>query len=486
MYISFNPQYYLKSDNGRALVLSAQVGRTNTSPIGDNFETIIHPLHAMILSFFYGQDKYQALKEIEEKLRINSKKLEHLINLLINNSKYVRVRCKEGLSIFPPYTLITNNSRTLNKRFNWSEFIYDTIDLSAKRHFTPTSITLMVNNICHTNCYYCYADKRHKVTCSIPIERIKELIKEAKMLNVRTFDVIGGEFFLYKDWYIILEELHKYGYHPYLSTKLPLNEETIRKLSDLRIQDIQISLDSLIGSHLQRSLGVSSEYISKIKNTICLLDRYNISMYIHTVLSKETETVDDIRSIFEFIKDIKSIVEWKIDKAGKSLYTKESYDKIEARESSIDEISRYIADIRPEVVFSIRSPRPMVANQLVAKKASFNFFDRGFCSGNYSSLFILPDGNVTMCEELYWIDTFFLGNVLQSSLEEIWNSSRALSLFNIKQESVPSDSLCSKCKDFVKCRSLKQVCYKEIIKNYGEDKWYYPDVNCPYTKNVEI
>ena len=128
----------------------------------------------------------------------------------------------------------------------------------------------------------------------------------------------------------------------------------------------------------------------------------------------------------------------------------------------------------------------MVANQLVAKKASFNFFDRGFCSGNYSSLFILPDGNVTMCEELYWIDTFFLGNVLQSSLEEIWNSSRALSLFNIKQESVPSDSLCSKCKDFVKCRSLKQVCYKEIIKNYGEDKWYYPDVNCPYTKNVEI
>lgn len=26
------------------------------------------------------------------------------------------------------------------------------------------------------------------------------------------------------------------------------------------------------------------------------------------------------------------------------------------------------------------------------------------------------------------------------------------------------------------------VCYREIVKKYGFDKWYYPDVNCPLVK----
>jgi radical SAM protein with 4Fe4S-binding SPASM domain len=116
-----------------------------------------------------------------------------------------------------------------------------------------------------------------------------------------------------------------------------------------------------------------------------------------------------------------------------------------------------------------------------------DFFERGLCSGNYNSLFILPDGNVTMCEELYWNKKFLLGNVQENTLLEIWNSEKAHSLFYIPQEAFPDDSFCSKCPDFDRCRSVRQVCYKEIIKQYGSDKWYYPDVNCPkkYCKQCE-
>ena len=34
------------------------------------------------------------------------------------------------------------------------------------------------------------------------------------------------------------------------------------------------------------------------------------------------------------------------------------------------------------------------------------FFSRSYCSGLFSSLFILPNGKVTMCEELYWYPKF--------------------------------------------------------------------------------
>ena len=30
--------------------------------------------------------------------------------------------------------------------------------------------------------------------------------------------------------------------------------------------------------------------------------------------------------------------------------------------------------------------------------------------------------------------------------------------------------------------STEGVCYREIIKKNGADKWYYPDVNCPFNK----
>lgn len=486
MYLSFNPQYYLKQDSGRVLILASQVGRENLSPIGDNFETIVHPIYAMILSFFDGRDEETILNDIETTLKIKREKIISLIHTLIGNSKYVRIKCNEGISVFPPYTIIKKNEYLYNKRFGWLQFGYENVDLKIKRHLTPTSITLMVNNICYTNCYYCYADKRRKVTCSIPLDRIVELIHEAKQLNVRTFDVIGGEFFLFKNWDKVLSELHKCGYHPYLSTKLPLNEPVVKKLAKMQIQDIQVSLDSLIAEHLTRSLDVKIDYIQKIKETITLLDKYNISIYIHTVLSKETESIEDIQSIYEFIKDVKNIAEWKIDKAGKSLYANTDYSKIEVNTTAVDKIATYIGTIEDHAPFPIRAPRPMTANQLIASKSTFNFFDRGFCSGNYSSMFILPDGNVTMCEELYWIKRFHIGNVLNNSIQEIWNSESAFSLYHLKQESIPSDSLCSSCSDFVKCRSLKQVCYKEVIKHYGVSKWYYPDINCPYTKKQEL
>ena len=109
-----------------------------------------------------------------------------------------------------------------------------------------------------------------------------------------------------------------------------------------------------------------------------------------------------------------------------------------------------------------------------------SFFNRVFCSGLFSSLYILPDGKVTICEQLYWNKDFIIGDVTKNSIQEIWDSDKAKSLYYIKQEDIPSDSLCHSCEDFEKCRRPRQVCYREIIKKYGTEKWYYPDVKCPY------
>ena len=53
--IIFNPQYVLKPDSGRTLILAAEVGRDSLKNMNENFETFIHPVYAMILSFIDGR-----------------------------------------------------------------------------------------------------------------------------------------------------------------------------------------------------------------------------------------------------------------------------------------------------------------------------------------------------------------------------------------------------------------------------------------------
>lgn len=479
-FISFNPQYVLKPDDGRTLVMAAQTGRNTLSYVSESFETCIHPLHALILCFMDGREKETCIASASSYLHISTETINRLVTKLVDNPNFVRMKTKDGLSTFPPYTLRSLPEENRSPRFDPDWFRYKRADVRHKRHSTPSSITLMINNICVTDCYYCYCDKRRKVPCQIPLERIEALIREAKSLHVRTFDVIGGEFFLYKNWKEVLQTLLSHGYNPYLSTKIPLGEEIVEELARLKIQDLQVSLDTLIEPHLIESLRVKAGYAAGMKQTLRLLETYGIPVMIHTVLSRKNRTVEDMASLFDFLKDLSNIIEWKIDKAGASLYTETDYKDIEISEEDLARIGRYIDGIREKLPYGVRAPRPAVPNQYVPKNMRDDFFQRGFCSGNYSALFILPDGQVTICEELYWTERFLVGNVLFQSLEEVWNSEKARALFYLNPADIPADSYCHACADFAVCRSLKQVCYREVVKKYGAEKWYYPDVSCPY------
>lgn len=409
----------------------------------------------------------------------------NFINSLVDNPKQVILSGKKGNSVFPPYTIVSMQSPSQIKRYSPNLFKYDQIDLRMKRHLTPSTITLMFNNICVTNCIYCYQDKSHVAKCTIPLERIKELIREAYKLNVNTFDVIGGEFFLYKYWRDVLAELRRYGYNPYLSTKMPLQENDVQFLAKLKVRDIQISLDSCIEEHLIESINVRKGYVAEMLKSLMLLEKYGILVKVHSVLTKYTKDIADMRSIYNVLKNLKNIEDWHVVKGEETLYPRTDYSNIEIDSLSYNNIVNYLKDLSDSSGMSIHYPKLeqiQIVNNTIdkLKQAESHFFNRAFCSGLFSSLYILPDGQVTMCEQLYWNKRFIIGNVKSNSILEIWNSKEAKSLYEIKQEDFPEDSLCHSCGKFKECRTFRQVCYRDIIRKYGSQKWYYPDVKCPY------
>lgn len=479
MTIIFNPNYILKPDEGRSLIMSALVGRDIFPYMQDSTSTYVHPIFAMILCFVDGRDYEDCISSASEYLQVTKQMVEEFISKLVDNPNFIAIKSNDGYSFFPPYTIISKCIAGRNQRFSPDSFIYNKIDLRYKRHLTPSTITLMVNNICKTDCIYCYQDKSKLHKCEIPLQRIKELIKEARRINVRTFDVIGGEFFIYKYWYEVLFELKQNGFDPYLSTKLPLTEETVKKLASLSVRDIQISIDSLIEENLIKSIKVWKGYVNNLKYSLSLLNKYGIKVMVHTVLSKFNNQVQDMMSIFDYIKHLDCIIEWKIVTAENSIQSRVPYEEYKIDSDSLCNIEEYLNKILINCGFNVVFPwkDKSVINTSLANRS---FFERTFCSGNYNSIYILPDGDVTICEQLYWNEHFIIGNVVKNDIIDIWNSEKAKSLFYINQCDIPSDSKCSTCKEFVQCRSLKQVCYRDIIRKYGADKWYYPDVNCPY------
>ncbi len=493
MKICLNPEYVLKNDNGRVLILTKDSLRSKIP----YQECVIHPIYAQILSFFNGVELNEGILSAAKYLNVSEAQVEKMVVKLIHNEKTAGVKKNSvNVSAFPPDTLIYSDEKPeityTPEQFNYD---LDKLDLKIKRHKTPTAITFMATTQCMTNCIYCYADRRN-IPDPVDIAHLKRIIAEARSLEVAQFDVIGGEFFLYKEWKELLTEMYNYNFRPYISTKMPIDEAIILSLKEIGVKDIQISLDTLIPDHLSKILRVNQTYHSKIIRTLELLDKHAIAVNIHTILTEYNHSVEDMDSIYQFIRQRKNVKLWKIDPASSTLYeAKDRFSSIKISREKLSRLCDYFQEIKKddrhfEIVSGDLADVLLLDSTRLSKedKKSFYTNQRGmFCSANDSNLFILPDGQVTICEELYWKPQFIIGDIKTQSLHEIWYSEKALNLYYLKQEQIRDVSPCKKCTIFENCRQdLGGVCWKEIIKAYGEENWDFPDPKCPKSPEVKV
>jgi len=439
----------------------------------------IHPVYAMILSFFSNPiTKEEAILQVSDFLEISEEEAENLISSFIETDEISYSEYGGIKNIFPRNMIIAEDEAFTDPvQYTPLQFVYDELDLKRERFFmAPKGIVFMVNNVCVTDCAYCYADKS-VVRKPMPFERIKELIKNAFDLKIMSFDIVGGEFFLYKEWKNLLDELIKYDYKPVLiSTKVPLTEKEISIMSDYNIS-IQISLDSLDRQELVHILNVKNDYLEKIKSTIELLEQYNIKYQIATVLTQYNAKIETLEQIYDFLSDKKNITRWEVRVGFKSLYSRDNFEKIRLSKEDVQRIDHWINEIMQKTDLHILWS-PNESNKYFNCEGGSRNFKGARCSANYSHMVILPDGKVTICEQLYWNPRFIIGDVSKQSIEEVWNSPRALELAFPKREQFRDESVCKECAIFDDCFSYPNKCYAEVLKGYGDENWDYPDPRC--------
>jgi nitrogen fixation protein len=243
-----NPGYGIRQDKKRAIIFRRSVDPVQDKEITDIL-ALMHPVYAIILSFFDGKSTLnKVIEELAGFLKIEKTNVYKLIFPLLENDDKLNFQYDGNYFHLPKKILIKRCDKKVVEKFDIRQFFIPKKDLDFKswQLFSPLDILFVINTICVINCIYCYADRRNIMNCQIPFERFQELIQEAKKIGIRSFDLTGGEVFLYPGWEKFLEELVSNGFTPYISTKMPISSKVIEKLKNIGIKSIQISIDSIV------------------------------------------------------------------------------------------------------------------------------------------------------------------------------------------------------------------------------------------------
>lgn len=480
-----NHYYTLRHDQKRSYIMSQGDG-FNKKPFSVNvgWMSRIHPAYAMMLSFFSEPiDLSIACNNIADFFQLPVDDIKNFICNLLSSEEPTYATLDGSTSGFP-INLIIEADKEFAPRIKYSpeEFKFEELDFKTTRMFlAPISIVFMPNNNCITNCIYCYADTKTKPT-QMSFDQIKTFVREAKELKVRDVMITGGDFFMYRNWSELLHLLIEEGYAPDLIlTKVPLSPQIIETFEKFNIR-LQISVDSLSSSITQKVLHVNENYSRNMRQALKDVNASSIRFQAATVLTNINDSTENLEEVAHFLKDLDRLERWEIRVAFRSLYSKDNFESIKSSRNQISTIEKWIEvkqkNFPTEILWS-----PDDDVKYKKSVGGSSKFEGPICSANMSNMIILPDGAVSVCEQLYWNENFIIGDICKNTIKEIWNSSKAIGLWKRKQSSINPQSPCRTCSDFAPCFQASNRCYANIMKAYGMENFDYPDPRCVLASN---
>ncbi|MBC8602231.1 radical SAM protein [Parabacteroides acidifaciens] len=479
-----NPCYVLRNDVYRIILFSRIRHGVDCSK---DWQSFIHPLQAILLSFFtYNRTLQENIEALANFFHRDVTYMERLLDLYLENESPVYTVWNGQKIVFPKKILIRKEDAGNDFQFiqlKPDNFVCGKLDLFSRRLYSgPLLLTFMLTNQCVTHCKYCYADTKTKVRHLLPASRILALIQEAADLQVQQVALIGGEVFLRPDWEVILKELVRRDIAPgYLSTKIPFTAELLERLRKTGYSHIiQVSLDAVSSSVLQESLRVSDTYWQNMEHGLRLLDQSGFDYQVSTVVSTYNCNCHVLTDLFRFLLTLENLSDWRIVPVSNSLHVapgemkkiKPSYEELIGL---FDYIQEFIIPASPFTILLNESFRQQKFHQT---DGGSRYFEGSSCSALNTHLFILPDGQATICEQLYWHPSFIIGDATIDYLKEIWNSPRSIRLVNLSQKEIQKTSTCKNCTLFNSCFQYRNRCWSDIVKAYGKKYWDFPDPRC--------
>ncbi|NLM66022.1 MAG: radical SAM protein [Enterococcus sp.] len=278
---------------------------------------------------------------------------------------------------------LINEGIISHKKDNYNPFVAENSSVTTKRIF------VQLTDKCNLRCKHCYAVGSPMNSKSIDKESLFIFLDDAINNGVTQIDFTGGEIFMYKDIFDILDHLDLMPVTTNLFTNLVLcNEKTIKKLSEYDcLRKVITSLD-YFDPQKHNEFRQGKMAFERTVRAMDLLQKYNIDINVNTIVLDDNH--DDVWKLAEYLdsKRIPIFVDNLIWEGRATSF---------ANPKNIGKNARFVA----------RFLQKRIAN------SSAEYLDENFKSGNCGVgkklMFITADGQIRLCPSL--TDVFPLGNI---------------------------------------------------------------------------
>lgn len=337
----------------------------------------------------------------------------------------------------------------------------------------PRKIKFYLTDYCPRRCIYCFAGAKFTNELIenkefLSVDRFKEIIMEAAAIGVSNIEISGGDPFIIKNIDEYLKVMIDYFPNEWgTSTKTYVSEGLAKKLSEIGLKEMQVSIDSHIPETVDKLLGVGNAFNEVIAT---------IHNLINAGIEVTTKSVITSLNIYDIPETIRFLVKLGVK------YLRFSYYYISANRHSdtlypTNEQFAWLNNEIPALLNYLKENN--VGTDLTTHELYQNAFrgDRVICGGFTGSMSVRFDGAVMFCDSLNHCDDFAAGNLKRQGILEAWNS-KELSNFNdpafFKEKYLGTK--CYTCNIFDNC--FYRRCYVRSFQKYGN--YFDVDPACPF------
>lgn len=308
---------------------------------------------------------------------------------------------------------------------------------------------------CNLHCRHCYQENQGgaEMSCAEIVrvmDHAAQMVREwqeAYGLEFRpSFNVTGGEPFLRRDFFEILERMLSTGFEVYiLSNGTLITREQARRVARLGVHGVQISIEGRAKTHDSiRGFGSFAAAVAGIRHLLDAGAKVSVNTTLSQVNASDFPVLVDLAvslgvprlGFSRLVPSGRGL--GMLDQALTTCQVKDLYEKILALQVEGLEIAS-----GDPVASQMKSPPPTEDAGDTAL---------GGCAAGISGLTLLPDGSVTPCRRL----PIVIGNARHDSLRELWATSPVLEAL---RERSKYQGRCRDCERWARCRGCRAIAY---------------------------
>lgn len=268
---------------------------------------------------------------------------------------------------------------------------------------------------CQEKCKYCYCVTEKPCREELNTLEIKQLLNELYDMGVFNIVFTGGDPFVRKDIFEILEYAHEKRFLIDIFTNgIALTDRDIIFLKSLHLRSVQFSIYSHIPEKHDAFTQVKGSYR---KTTEAIRKCIIIGIPVYIKVTFTNYNIDDAQGIFDLVRELGCMIQ-----IGLSVTAANDGDKNPTK-YRINDIDNYV-EIMKLVNSYTKTNNYYVGNSIENEM---------LCTVGTSSVYINPYGDVLACNSL----PLNCGNVRAQSIENIWRDSETLNkIRNLKKTQI--------------------------------------------------